>query len=162
MILACDVGGTKTDVALFEPVVTALRQVRRETFRSQDHRSLIEIVAAFIDLCSAPRLEAAGFTEVVVRLRRPPPIAGVPLVSNHVRFQLGPAFEIGLGATIREPGQEQGHALELLASQDHEGAETDPYAALLGDAMRGETFRFARQDYVEEAWRIVDPGAQVR
>ncbi len=23
--------------------------------------------------------------------------------------------------------------------------------------MVGETFRFARQDYVEEAWRIVDP-----
>jgi len=96
-------------------------------------------------------------TEVVVKLRRPPPITGVPLVSNHVRFQLGPAFQIGLGATVREPGREQGHALELLASHDHEGAETDPYAELLGDAMRGETFRFARQDYVEEAWRIVDP-----
>jgi glucose-6-phosphate 1-dehydrogenase len=26
--------------------------------------------------------------------------------------------------------------------------------------MRGETFRFARQDYVEEAWRIVDPVLQ--
>jgi glucose-6-phosphate 1-dehydrogenase len=47
--------------------------------------------------------------------------------------------------------------LELQATHDHEGAETDPYAALLGDAMRGETYRFAREDYVEEAWRIVDP-----
>ena len=44
-----------------------------------------------------------------------------------------------------------------MASHDHEGAETDPYAELLRDAMRGETFRFAREDYVEEAWRIVDP-----
>ena len=97
-------------------------------------------------------------TEVVVKLRRPPPIAGVPLVANHVRFQLGPEFQIALGATVREPGEpRRGHALELLASHDHEGAETDPYAELLGDAMRGETFRFARQDYVEEAWRIVDP-----
>ena len=96
-------------------------------------------------------------TEVVVKLRRPPAIAGVDLVSNHVRFQLGPEFEIGLGATVREPHHDQGHALELLASHDHEGAETDPYAELLADAMRGETFRFARQDYVEEAWRIVDP-----
>jgi glucose-6-phosphate 1-dehydrogenase len=96
-------------------------------------------------------------TEVVVKLRRPPAIAGVHLVSNHVRFQLGPHFEIGLGATVREPRHDQGHALELLASHDHEGAETDPYAELLGDAMRGETFRFARQDYVEEAWRILDP-----
>jgi glucose-6-phosphate 1-dehydrogenase len=29
--------------------------------------------------------------------------------------------------------------------------------ALLTDAMRGIPTRFARQDYVEEAWRIVDP-----
>lgn len=98
-----------------------------------------------------------ALTEVVVKLRRPPPIAGVPLVSNYVRFRLGPVFQIGLGATVREPGVGAGHPLELLASHDHEGAETDPYAELLGDAMRGETFRFARQDYVEEAWRIVDP-----
>ena len=96
-------------------------------------------------------------TEVVVKLRRPPPIVGGSLVSNHVRFRLGPEFEIALGATVREPGENAGHHLELLASHDHEGAETDPYAELLGDAMRGETFRFARQDYVEEAWRIVDP-----
>ena len=96
-------------------------------------------------------------TEVIVKLRRPPPIAGVPLVSNHLRFQLGPEFEIGLGATVREIGRPEGHPLELMASHVHEGAETDPYAALLSDAMRGETFRFARQDYVEEAWRIVDP-----
>ena len=99
-----------------------------------------------------------GATQLVLlELRRPPPIAGVQLVSNHVRFQLGPELQIGLGATVREPGHEQGHALELLASHGREGVKTDPYAELLGDAMRGETFRFARQDYVEEAWRIVDP-----
>jgi glucose-6-phosphate 1-dehydrogenase len=34
---------------------------------------------------------------------------------------------------------------------------TGAYGPLLGDAMRGEPFRFAREDYVEEAWRIVDP-----
>ena len=58
---------------------------------------------------------------------------------------------------VREIGRPEGHPLELMASHDHEGSETDPYAALLSDAMRGETFRFAREDYVEEAWRIVDP-----
>ncbi|MDZ4865316.1 MAG: glucose-6-phosphate dehydrogenase [Gemmatimonadota bacterium] len=105
----------------------------------------------------AGKLMPEARTEVVVKLRRPPPIAGVPLVSNHVRFQLGPHFQIGLGTTVREPGSAQGHPLELLASHEHDGVDTDPYAELLGDAMRGETFRFARQDYVEEAWRIVDP-----
>jgi glucose-6-phosphate 1-dehydrogenase len=28
---------------------------------------------------------------------------------------------------------------------------------VLGDAMSGDASLFAREDYVEEAWRIVDP-----
>src|SRR5215469_1886407 len=104
---------------------------------------------------------ATSLTEVMVKLRRPPPIAGVPLTSNYVRFQLSPHSQIALGATVREPGKSNpGHQLELLASHEHQGAETDPYAELLGDAMQGETFRFAREDYVEEAWRIVDPALE--
>jgi len=97
-------------------------------------------------------------TEVVVKLRRPPSIFGTPLTSNHVRFRLSPEFTIALGATVREGGEKvRGHDLELIATHEHDGGETDPYAALLGDALKGESFRFARQDYVEEAWRIVDP-----
>ena len=38
--------------------------------------------------------------------------------------------------------------------------ELDPYELLLGDAMKGDPFRFARADYVDEAWRIVDPVLQ--
>ncbi len=33
----------------------------------------------------------------------------------------------------------------------------DAYERVLTDAMAGDTTLFARQDYVEEAWRIVDP-----
>jgi glucose-6-phosphate 1-dehydrogenase len=29
--------------------------------------------------------------------------------------------------------------------------------ALLGDALKGNATEFAREDYVEEAWRIVEP-----
>ena len=47
--------------------------------------------------------------------------------------------------------------MELLASHQPDADEPDAYEQLLGDALRGETFRFAREDYVEEAWRIVDP-----
>ncbi|MBP1599840.1 MAG: glucose-6-phosphate 1-dehydrogenase, partial [Acidobacteria bacterium] len=35
--------------------------------------------------------------------------------------------------------------------------EMDAYERVLGDAMAGDATLFARQDYVEEAWRIVDP-----
>jgi len=31
------------------------------------------------------------------------------------------------------------------------------YERVLTDAMRGDATLFARQDYVEEAWRVVDP-----
>jgi len=96
-------------------------------------------------------------TEVMVKLRRPPPLTDVRTNANYVRFQLGPAVQIGLGANVRDPSAGRGRPLELLASHDRDANGTDPYAALLGDALRGETFRFARQDYVEEAWRIVGP-----
>ena len=35
--------------------------------------------------------------------------------------------------------------------------EMDAYERLLGDALAGDATLFAREDYVEEAWRIVDP-----
>jgi glucose-6-phosphate 1-dehydrogenase len=33
----------------------------------------------------------------------------------------------------------------------------DAYERVLADAMAGDSSLFAREDYVEEAWRIVDP-----
>jgi len=33
----------------------------------------------------------------------------------------------------------------------------DAYERVLTDAMAGDPTLFAREDYVEEAWRIVDP-----
>ena len=33
----------------------------------------------------------------------------------------------------------------------------EAYERVLTDAMEGDRTLFARQDYVEEAWRIVDP-----
>ncbi len=100
-------------------------------------------------------------TEVVVKLKRPPPIVlGSEHASNYIRFRLSPEFTIALGATVRGSAvagaSAAGHDLELIATHHHDGAEDDPYAELLGDALHGETFRFARQDYVLEAWRIVD------
>jgi glucose-6-phosphate 1-dehydrogenase len=32
-----------------------------------------------------------------------------------------------------------------------------PYEELLEDAMMGNQRRFARQDYVEESWKLLDP-----
>ena len=50
-----------------------------------------------------------------------------------------------------------GRTTELIASR-HAGAnERDAYERVLSDALLGDRTLFAREDYVEEAWRIVDP-----
>jgi glucose-6-phosphate 1-dehydrogenase len=100
-------------------------------------------------------------TEVFARLRRPPSIVeGIPLPHNHVRFRLSPDFVIALGTSIKAPGEAlAAEAVELDLAHSRAG-DLDPYEELLGDAMRGDSFRFAREDYVEEAWRVVDPAIQ--
>jgi glucose-6-phosphate 1-dehydrogenase len=45
-----------------------------------------------------------------------------------------------------------------MVASHHPGAEEmDAYEKVLGDAMAGDATVFAREDYVEEAWRIVEP-----
>ncbi len=100
-------------------------------------------------------------TEVLVKLRRPPPVyAGLP-PANHFRFRLSPEATIAVGAMIKKPGEELlGEDVELLVSHEATAEEEEAYEQLLADAMMGEPFHFARQDYVEQAWRIVDPVLQ--
>jgi glucose-6-phosphate 1-dehydrogenase len=45
----------------------------------------------------------------------------------------------------------------MIASRQPRAEEMDAYERVLGDAMAGDATLFAREDYVEEAWRIVDP-----
>ena len=77
---------------------------------------------------------------------------------NYVRFRISPEVTIAFGMTVMAPGEEMiGQSVEMLASR-HPGAdEMDAYERVLGDAMAGDATLFAREDYVEEAWRIVDP-----
>ena len=56
------------------------------------------------------------------------------------------------------PGEAMvGESAEMLAHHHPAATEMDAYERVLGDAMAGDASIFARQDYVEEAWRIVDP-----
>jgi glucose-6-phosphate 1-dehydrogenase len=101
---------------------------------------------------------ATTATEVVVRLKRPPAIFHNDPAANYYRLQINPCTEIAIGVNVMD-ADETGHGetTELLASR-HAGAnEKDAYERVLTDAMCGERSLFAREDYVEEAWRIVDP-----
>jgi glucose-6-phosphate 1-dehydrogenase len=98
-------------------------------------------------------------TEVVVRLRRPPPIyPGVHIDSNYLRFRISPDVTLAIGTNVIAPGQETvSQTAELVGTQLPRADEMDAYERVLGDAMQGDSTQFAREDYVEEAWRIVDP-----
>jgi glucose-6-phosphate 1-dehydrogenase len=98
-------------------------------------------------------------TEVVVRLRQPPPVySPTPPPANYFRFRISPDVAIALGTMVMVPGDViRGEPIELLACQRSASAKIDPYERLLGDAMKGDSTFFAREDYVEEAWRIVGP-----
>jgi glucose-6-phosphate 1-dehydrogenase len=100
-------------------------------------------------------------TEVLVRLKHPPHQLfddSRSDASNHVRFRLGPdRVAIAVGARAKKPGERMtGEDIELYVCRQ-EGDEQGAYERLIGDAMEGDTSLFAREDGVEEAWRIVDP-----
>ena len=98
-------------------------------------------------------------TEVVVRLRQPPTMFhGFDLESNYCRLRISPDVTIAIGANIIAPGQETvSQIAEMTGTRLPRADEMDAYERVLGDAMHGDATLFAREDYVEEAWRIVDP-----
>jgi glucose-6-phosphate 1-dehydrogenase len=97
-------------------------------------------------------------TEVLVQFRPPPPVYSQTPSPNYLRFRISPEVEIALGVMVKVPGEEMaGRQIELLAYQHTAGDEMDAYERLLGDALKGDPTQFAREDYVEEAWRIIDP-----
>ena len=59
---------------------------------------------------------------------------------------------------VKSPEAEMsGEPVELIAMEGPHANEMDAYERVLRDAMAGDATLFAREDYVEEAWRIVDP-----
>ena len=106
---------------------------------------------------------ASTVTEAVVEFREPPNAifddGGEP-TANVLRFRMKPDDVITLTMQAKVPG------LGMLARPvdlevDYEealgGDGAEAYERLLGDALAGDARLFARQDGVEESWRIVEP-----
>lgn len=98
-------------------------------------------------------------TEVIVELKRPPQIhlGDTGQASpNRFRFRLSPDVSLALEARAKVAGEEMvGEDVELLATR-RPGAGPTPYERLLQEAMQGDQTLFARQDMVEEEWRVVN------
>jgi glucose-6-phosphate 1-dehydrogenase len=107
---------------------------------------------------------ATSATEAVVELKGPPRLlfdenGGPPPGRNLVRFRLGSADGVTLTVQAKTPGpaldsQPVDLRTDFAAAL---GDRRDAYERLLEDALRGSSRRFARQDEVEQTWRIVDP-----
>jgi glucose-6-phosphate 1-dehydrogenase len=98
-------------------------------------------------------------TEVVVRLRLPPTVypTAAPM-PNYFRFRIIPRQTIAFGVTAMDDADQMiGQRAELVASRQPGADERAAYERVLTDGLQGDATLFARMDYVEEAWRIVDP-----
>ena len=97
--------------------------------------------------------------EVVVRFRQPPTMyQEFNLAPNYFRFRISPEVTIAMGMMALAPGEGISlQAGEMVASSSPRADEMDAYERVLGAAMAGDSTLFAREDYVEEAWRIVEP-----
>ena len=107
---------------------------------------------------------AVAATEAVIELREPPrmlfDVADSPAPQrNLIRFRMGKNDGVSFTVQAKTPGPS-------LDSQDIDlrcdfaaalGERRDAYERLLDDAIEGESRRFARQDEVEQTWRVVQP-----
>jgi glucose-6-phosphate 1-dehydrogenase len=100
-------------------------------------------------------------TEVVIRFRKPPhDVFGVgeQADANRVRVRIYPDDRVGITVLGKKPGPDMAAQPRELA---HKGPTLQhlmrPYDRLIGAALVGDRYLFARQDTVEAAWRVVQP-----
>jgi glucose-6-phosphate 1-dehydrogenase len=109
---------------------------------------------------------AATVTEVRIVFRRPPRLGfthgrAVSIERNALvlRIDPRPGARIRLAAKAADAMALRDIHLDMeFAAEGGEGAT--PYEVLLDAAMRGDRSHFARQDAVEETWRIVQPALE--
>jgi glucose-6-phosphate 1-dehydrogenase len=118
-------------------------------------------------LRAGKRLGATAL-EALIEFKEPPRLlfagAGTPRPHpNHLRLRLGGGNEgIELSLQAKVPGETMDtRPVPLSFSYGQAlGEQAEAYERLLFDAIHGRQALFARQDGVEECWRIVEPALQ--
>ncbi|GAA2752078.1 MULTISPECIES: glucose-6-phosphate dehydrogenase [Kitasatospora] len=82
---------------------------------------------------------------------RPTPAA------NSLRFRVWPETQVALTLAGKAPGGGWQAKHEELSFSEVPGSDMRPYDRLIGAALDGDRWLFAREDTVEAAWRVVDP-----
>jgi glucose-6-phosphate 1-dehydrogenase len=101
---------------------------------------------ATVELCPPPKMLFLGDQ-------------GASPEPNLVRFRLGVNDGVSVWVQAKSPGRKDvTHPVELSVDFARAlGHRQEAYERLLADALDGDPRRFAREDMVEEAWRIVQP-----
>ena len=101
-------------------------------------------------------------TEAVIEFLPPPRLlfadaGSAPPQPNRLKFRLGKNDGVTLQIQAKVPGEKMvGQPLDLrVAHGEHFKERQEAYERLLDEAMDGDARFFARQDAVEEAWRVV-------
>jgi len=99
-------------------------------------------------------------TEVYIRFRRPPhDVFGLEpaSIANALRFRVYPDAEVGLRLAGKKQGAGWAVQDEDLVFAELPAGDMRTYDRLIGAALSGERWLFARQETIENAWRVVDP-----
>jgi glucose-6-phosphate 1-dehydrogenase len=99
-------------------------------------------------------------TEVTIAFKDPPQdLFGIEpeSPSDMLRFRVWPETAVSLTLQGKKPGAGWEPQAEDLTFAQQSGSDIRPYDRLIGAALDGDRWLFARQDTVEAAWGIVDP-----
>jgi glucose-6-phosphate 1-dehydrogenase len=111
-------------------------------------------------LIRAGKCMPATATQITVTFKRPPhDVFGIePLGSgDRLSFRIWPETGVNLTLQGKKPGAGWEPQPEKLAFAVQPGSDIRPYDRLIGAALDGDRWLFARQDTVEAMWTIVDP-----
>jgi glucose-6-phosphate 1-dehydrogenase len=95
-------------------------------------------------------------TEISIIFKPPPhDVFGIEPVApgDMLRFRIWPETQVGLTMHGKKPGAGWEPQAEELAFAQQPGSDMRPYDRLIGAALDGDRWLFAKQDTVEAAWR---------
>jgi len=99
-------------------------------------------------------------TEVTITFKDPPQdVFGIEpeRPADMLTFRIWPETAVNMILQGKKPGAGWEPQPEELSFAQQPGSDIRPYDRLIGAALDGDRWLFARQDTVEAAWEIVDP-----
>ncbi len=99
-------------------------------------------------------------TEVRIVFKHPPPLGFGDVehsAPNQLVIRIDPLAGAQLRFLAKATGVEEVEPIDFEVIFDREGDDPAPYERLLEDAVCGRSGLFAREDGIEETWRIVQP-----